>query len=55
MYIIQGLFKAKKVHKIACEIDEKWLFSHGQNFSIAKKSFSILFPSKYEQSIFGYI
>ena len=29
-------------------MDGKWLFSHGIFFSIAKKSFSILFPNKYE-------
>ena len=35
--------------------DGKWLFSHGQIFSPAKKSFSILFLSKYELFSLGQI
>ena len=31
----------------ACKMNGKWLFSHVQNFSTAKKLFSILLTSKY--------
>ena len=37
-----------KKYRYACEMDRKRLFSHGQIFSTAKKSFSIIFPSKYQ-------
>ena len=41
-------FPMLKKYIFVCEMDGKWLLSHGQFFSTAKKSFSILVPSKYE-------
>ena len=36
-----------KKYIFACEMDGKWVFSHGENFFMAKNSFSIHFSTKY--------
>ena len=43
-YFLSGenFFPKLKNYTFACEVDGKWVFSHGQNFFMAKKHFKYL-------------
>ena len=41
-------FPMLKKYIFSCEMDGKWVFSHEQNFFMAKKSFPNHFTSKYK-------
>ena len=43
----QKIFPMLKKYIFACKTDGKWVFSHGQYFFMAKRSFSIHFIGKY--------